>query len=358
MRILPLVALVAFTGLSFPMPAFAQEPVAAAPANGAPMEYVRLTTNMGDIVLELDREKAPISVENFLSYVRKGHYDGTVFHRVIDGFMIQGGGFDADLNQKAVDAPIKNEWRNGLKNVRGSIAMARTQVHDSATSQFFINVVDNAMLDQPRDGAAYAVFGRVIGGMDVVDKIRVIKTENKGPAFANLPSQPVAVTQAKQVPTEEVADLVAAAAKAEQEKMEAIKEAATRSLSDGIELVKSKGVDVSGGSTSSSGLWHVDAKTGEGANPTATSTVKVHYTGWLTNGTKFDSSVDRGEPISFPLNRVIKGWTEGVSGMKPGGRRFLVIPSALGYGDRGAPPTIPPNATLVFEVELLAIEGS
>jgi peptidyl-prolyl cis-trans isomerase A (cyclophilin A) len=132
---------------------------------------------MGDIVLELNAEKAPITVENFLSYVNKKHYDGTVFHRVIDGFMIQGGFAvtDGKLVEKASGKGIKNESQNGLKNERGTIAMARTNDPDSATAQFFINVVDNAMLNYPSNGG-YAVFGKVVEGMDVVDKIKAVKT--------------------------------------------------------------------------------------------------------------------------------------------------------------------------------------
>jgi peptidyl-prolyl cis-trans isomerase A (cyclophilin A) len=142
--------------------------------------YVKLATSMGDMVFEIDGEKAPISAKNFLAYVDAKYYDGTIFHRVIDGFMVQGGGFTPDMQQKKTEKPIKNEWQNGLKNVKGSIAMARTQVADSATSQFFINVGNNSFLDQPNDGAAYAVFGKVVSGMDTVDKIRKVKTGNKG----------------------------------------------------------------------------------------------------------------------------------------------------------------------------------
>lgn len=154
------------------------------PKEEAKLVYVKMKTSMGDIVLELNHEKAPITVKNFLNYVDKGFYDNTIFHRVIDGFMIQGGGFTEDLKQKDTDKPIKNEWRNGLKNKRGTIAMARTNDPDSATAQFFINVVDNARLDEPiSGGAAYAVFGRVISGMDTVDKIKGVQTSTK--LFAN-----------------------------------------------------------------------------------------------------------------------------------------------------------------------------
>jgi len=156
---------------------FAEEP-ASAPAEGARPLFpkAKITTSLGEIVLELNGEKAPISTLNFMQYAEDGYYDGTVFHRVIDTFMIQGGGLDKDLNKKKgeVRPGIKNEFSNGLKNKRGTISMARIGgLPDSATTQFFINVVDNPSLDMPgRDGAAYAVFGKVVDGMDVVDKIR------------------------------------------------------------------------------------------------------------------------------------------------------------------------------------------
>lgn len=141
-------------------------------------QKVRLDTSMGAIVVELDAAKAPKTVDNFLQYVKAGHYDGTVFHRVIDNFMIQGGGMTADLNEKPTRAPIPLESRNGLKNDRGTIAMARTPSPNSATSQFFINVKNNDFLNAANaaDGHGYAVFGKVISGMDVVDKIRVVPT--------------------------------------------------------------------------------------------------------------------------------------------------------------------------------------
>ena len=144
---------------------------------------VELHTNHGIIKIELNAEKAPKSVENFLSYVRKGHYDNTVFHRVIDGFMIQGGGFEPGMKQKSTDAPIDNEANNGLKNVRGSIAMARTNDPHSATAQFFINIADNDFLNfsaPTSQGWGYTVFGQVVEGLEVVEAIRKVKTGNKG----------------------------------------------------------------------------------------------------------------------------------------------------------------------------------
>ncbi|RYZ02001.1 MAG: peptidyl-prolyl cis-trans isomerase, partial [Comamonadaceae bacterium] len=142
------------------------------------------------------QEQAPRTVENFLQYVRDKHYDGTVFHRVIDGFMVQGGGFTPDLQQKPTRAPIALETRPELRNTRGTLAMARTGNPNSATSQFFINVVDNRNLDAPNpDGYGYAVFGRVVEGLDVVDKIKAVPTGNKGP-FQNVPTMPVVIQSA------------------------------------------------------------------------------------------------------------------------------------------------------------------
>ncbi len=160
-------------------------------------QNVKIATSMGDIVVQLDAAKAPKTVDNFVQYVKAGHYNGTVFHRVIDGFMIQGGGMTPDLKEKPTRAPIPLESRNGLSNVRGTIAMARTNVPDSATAQFFINVKDNAFLDAARspDGNGYAVFGKVVQGMDVVDKIRKVETGQKGP-YGDVPVQPVIIKSA------------------------------------------------------------------------------------------------------------------------------------------------------------------
>lgn len=160
-------------------------------------QKVRLATSQGDIVVQLDAKKAPKTVANFVQYVKDGHYDGTVFHRVIGNFMIQGGGFTADMSEKKTRDPIPLEARNGLKNERGSIAMARTMDPNSATAQFFINVVDNDMLNADRspDGNGYAVFGKVVDGMDVVDKIRAVKTTRK-PPHADVPAEPVTIRKA------------------------------------------------------------------------------------------------------------------------------------------------------------------
>jgi len=204
------IALASFFAAALPLAACAQAPAdkAAAPApasassctqkGNAPMK-VKLTTSMGAIVIQLDKEKAPVSVDNFIKYVEAGTYNGTIFHRVIDGFMVQGGGFTKDMQQKPTQAPIKNEANNGLKNDNYTVAMARTGVRDSATSQFFINVKDNAFLNysgESPQGWGYAVFGKVVEGQDVVDKIKKVPTGNKG-MYQNVPNEPVVIEKAE-----------------------------------------------------------------------------------------------------------------------------------------------------------------
>ena len=154
-----------------------------------------IETSLGTITLQLDEVRAPETVRNFADYAKSGHYDGTIFHRVIDGFMIQGGGFTREMNQKPTKAPIRNEAMNGLRNRRGTIAMARTMVVDSATSQFFINLVDNDFLDftsPTPQGFGYAVFGEVVDGMEVVDRIAKVQTGNAGP-HQNVPVEAVVI---------------------------------------------------------------------------------------------------------------------------------------------------------------------
>jgi len=158
-------------------------------------QTVKIETTLGDILVEIDAEKAPETARNFLDYVKSGFYDGTIFHRVIPGFMAQGGGFDTDFNQKSVKAPIKNEADNGLANKRGTLAMARTSDPQSATAQFFINLKDNSFLDfksKTSQGWGYAVFGRVLDGMNVVDKMAGQPTGSHGP-HQDVPKTPIVI---------------------------------------------------------------------------------------------------------------------------------------------------------------------
>ncbi len=189
---LPLLAVLIFAGLTGSTPAQENKPVSDTPTVTVVME-----TSKGTIELELDRAKAPGTVANFVNYVKKGHYDGVIFHRVIPDFMIQGGGFTAEMDQKATDTPIENEAKNGLKNVRGSIAMARTSNPHSASAQFFINLKDNSFLDYPgQDGWGYCVFGKVSAGLDVIDAIAKVPTGSKN-GHQNVPTEAVLIKSAK-----------------------------------------------------------------------------------------------------------------------------------------------------------------
>jgi len=186
-------------GAETPQPPGVAAPKAEAPsqqpgAEGNPVVVIK--TNKGEIRVELMADKAPITVKNFLAYADEGFYDGTIFHRVIDGFMIQGGGFGKDMEQKPTKAPIKNEADNGLKNDRGTLAMARTSQVDSATAQFFINLTNNDFLNHGERDFGYAVFAKVVGGMDVVDQIAKVRTGRQGPHEA-VPTEPVVIESVK-----------------------------------------------------------------------------------------------------------------------------------------------------------------
>jgi len=245
--------------------------------------------------------------------------------------------------------------------------MARMREPDTATSQFFINVADNTSgearyrLDYPNpDGYGYAVFGKVVDGMGSVDEIRGTPVGNdaKIPGVGPVvPSEPVVIKSVRVV-SEYDKEKLAAAVKAAEGAYKAAEEAerverekqfkeyvAKAEVQAGAKFVKTE-----------SGLLYLDLKVGTGNSPKPEDTVEVHYTGWLTDGTKFDSSVDRGKAATFPLNRVIKGWTEGVASMKVGGKRKLIIPPDLAYGAAGRRPIIPRYAVLTFDVELLSIE--
>jgi peptidyl-prolyl cis-trans isomerase A (cyclophilin A) len=169
---------------------------ATQPAAAGAGPVVVLETSLGAITIELKQDKAPITVDNFVKYVNAKHYDGTIFHRVIPEFMIQGGGMDELMSEKPARPPIRNEAKNGLRNLRGTVAMARTNAPDSAKAQFFINVKNNASLDYGVGGAGYAVFGEVTSGMDVVDRIVAVRTGNKGP-YQNVPIEPVLIKTAR-----------------------------------------------------------------------------------------------------------------------------------------------------------------
>jgi peptidyl-prolyl cis-trans isomerase B (cyclophilin B) len=202
--ILPLVATAADEEEQPPRATLAAQPTepSSADAESGANPVVLMNTSMGDIRIRLFQDKAPIAVANFLSYVDEGFYDGTIFHRVIETFVIQGGGFGTDLAKKKTEGPIESEAGNGLSNQRGTVAMARTNIVDSATSQFFINVANNIYLDHKNDtprGFGYAVFGEVIEGMETVDKIKLVKTGARGPFTADCPLENVTILSIRRV---------------------------------------------------------------------------------------------------------------------------------------------------------------
>lgn len=313
----------------------------------SPNRYVRMSTTKGNIVIRLFAKQAPISAENFLGYVDEKFYDGTLFHRVIGNFMIQGGGLDKSLTEKKTGEPIKNEWTNGLKNKRGRLAMARLGGQpDSATAQFFINVVDNQSLDQPQaDGAAYAVFGEVIQGMSVVDAIKSVETQPRsdsaGQIHPNAPVEPIIINSVKRMSGKEGDALLLAARR--------------RTLDAAAPVLKSQGVDIEKAIVTDTGLWYIDIAVGKGESPSSGTRIEVKYDGWLTDGTKFDSTDRIRRPTHFRLAPpTIEGWIEGAGGMKVGGKRWLIIPPELGYGNvvRGG---VPVNSVLIFNAELVDI---
>jgi peptidyl-prolyl cis-trans isomerase A (cyclophilin A) len=312
-------------------------------------------------------------VKNFLHYSEAGYYNGTVFHRIVHKGaesaidVIQGGGFTTEMDEKkeGLRPPIRNEWKNGLKNERGTISMARSAAPNSATSQFFINTADNKSLDVPRGGAAYAVFGKVVEGMDVVDKIRNTEliTHPKLPMGKVVPAEPITIESVTLADGLEYPVVYQAIRKSFKEQEEARKAATAQKEEEKAALAKEfqelllNRVDQHGNKlqTTESGLMYVVLEAGEGPSPKPSDVVVAHYTGWLLDGTKFDSSHDRDRPLTYRLDRLIKGWIEGVGMMKVGGRRRLIIPPELGYGDRGS-GRVPPKATLVFDMELLEIK--
>jgi FKBP-type peptidyl-prolyl cis-trans isomerase len=325
---------------------------------------VEIETTLGRFNVELNVEQAPIATANFLRYVEDGYYEGTAVHQVVPGVMIGAGAYTTQLMPKTdgLRDPIPSEWSEDMKNTRGSIGMYRKPGElDSAQSEFYINLQENPRLDEPRDGAGYVAFGRVIEGMDVIDRIGATQLKAhpgnpNGPL--SVPIVPIMMVSTKILGEFDLASLEAETQeqlKGRASEAEAFQKGQEGEVQNIIDQTKEEfGVDFT---TTGSGLMHATLREGDGPTPpSSSSNVKVHYEGTLTNGKKFDSSYDRNAPATFPLNRVIPGWTEGVGSMKVGEKRRLIIPSDLGYGDRGAPPDIPGKATLVFDVELLAIE--
>ncbi len=338
-------------------------------------DFISFQTTHGEMVLLLDKDRAPISAKNFKQYVTDGHYDGTVFHRVMKDFVIQGGGFDANMKPKPLRAPIKNEWRNMLKNIRGALSMARTQVHDSATSQFFINTVDNEGLDQPRDGAAYAVFGSIIEGLDVVDKIRNVPVGPRSNGMQNVPIDPMpAITKAAVISWDDLTDTARVAVaewdtKATKWHAPAIEE--KKALEERNRLVEARFDQINKALASDkaeqndNGIAYVDEMIGDGVRPKGTEVVIVKATGWTPDGKVWWRTEDEDRKMqSFPLAALsrFKGLQRSLLEMNIGGTRLLHIPAELAFGEDGYHASwwlwndVPPNTDVVMEVTLVGFQ--
>jgi cyclophilin family peptidyl-prolyl cis-trans isomerase len=331
---------------------------AAAPALNPDFSFVRMETDKGEMHILLDTPGAPLTVANFLKYVDDGFYDGTVFHRVIRDFVIQGGGFTAAGERKETRPGVRNEWQNDLKNDDYSLSMARLggQPH-SGTSQFFVNTKDNAALDTPRDGAAYAVFGIVVDGRQVVDAIEAVPTGTgtlSGRQAADVPTEPVRITRATRMTAADLSDAGRANALAWQTKYEDARGTMVE-RDERLERARTMLADVE---PRESGLKTKMISEGEGETVPVMSTITAKYTGWMADdGWCFDTSIGKpsGDTFTAPLRPggLIQGWIEGIALMKKGETRVFEIPAELGYGARGFPPIIPGNATLLFEVTLV-----
>lgn len=313
---------------------------------------VRMETTLGDIVLELDAEAAPLTVVNFVQYVRERFYDGAIFHRVLKDSMIQGGGYDADMEERLLShpPPVSDPMKDGLPNERGTIAMIRGSGRLGAgTAQFYMNVVDNQRFDEVEGARSSCAFGRVVQGMETVERIcsAPVGTHDKYAAgrSAVVPRTPVIIKSVRLLsPFDPIkAHAVAAApAVAVSDQVEAVIE----------QLEKEAGA---GFVTTESGLRYMDLEVGRGVEPLLTDNVEFHYRGQLIDGTEFEETYSR-EATVREVGRLIAGLREGMTTMREGGRRTLIIPPELGYGDRGIPGRIPPGATLIYEIELLGIQ--
>ncbi|MGZ3865439.1 MAG: peptidylprolyl isomerase [Bacteroidia bacterium] len=308
--------------------------------------YAKMSTNRGDIYLQLEFEKTPMTVGNFIGLAEGKvknkakadgvpYYDGMSFHRVIPNFMIQGGD-PAGNGSGGPGYDFPDEFDTTLKHTGPGILSMANRGPGTNGSQFFITHVQTAWLD-----GKHTVFGHVVKGQDVVNAIK------QGDTLKTL----TILRKGKK------AEAFDGALTFETAKVALTKKAEEKAKAEQAEMDKVLNEKYGNAKTTPSGLRYITELEGNGPSPLATSNVTVHYTGYLLNGKKFDSSVDRGQPATFPLNQVIAGWTEGLQLMKKGGKTKFIIPPQLGYGANGAGGVIPPNAWLVFDVELINIDG-
>lgn len=318
--------------------------------------YAKIETNKGTIYSLLEYKKMPMTVANYVGLAEgtitntakpagSPYYDGLIFHRVIPGFMIQGGcplknGSGSPGYKFADELDTESDLaKTGYK--RGVMAMANAGPNTNG-SQFFIMHKDYGL------PYSYTIFGRVVSGIEVVDSIATTPRDN-----SDRPLQEATINKVTILRKGKEAEAFDAAKVFEFEKGNVEKKAAEKAAAKKAADEKMIAQFTQGAKKTESGLYYIIEKEGAGNNPQATSTVKVHYEGKFTDGKIFDSSIQRGQPIEFPLNQVIPGWTEGLQLLKPGGKAKLIIPPHLGYGENGYPGAIPPNSWLIFDVELI-----
>ena len=327
---------------------------------------VKIETTMGEMVLELDAEAAPLTVINFVQYVEDKFYDRTIFHRVLPNRLIQGGAYQPSMEKKTEGLRnlIEDRSANGLKNLRGTVAMYRVPGRPNSTGgHFFINLADNGHLDLPRlDGRAYTVFGRVVEGLETGDRISQTPTSTHAKYAAGrspvVPIEPVTMKSVKLLTPfdREQAQAVADAAEREaREAVERAEKAAQEILQSRIEAYEQEANDKF--VTTDSGLRYIDLREGTGAPPIQDEKVSFHYRAFLIDGTEVDDTYVRGEPKLQVITKLLPGIQEGLLSMREGGKRVLLVPPNLAFGSRGIPDgRVPPDSMIFYEIELLGIE--
>lgn len=327
---------------------------------------VKIETTMGEMVLELDAEMAPLTVINFVQYVEDKFYDQTIFHRVLPNRLIQGGAYTPDMEKRTAGLrdSIEDRFAGGLKNLRGTIAMYRVPGRPNSTgAHFFINLADNGHLDRPRlDGRAYTVFGQVVEGLETGNRISQTPTSTHTKYAAGrspvVPIEPVIMESVRLLTPfdRDQAQAVAEAAERQaQEAIERAQEAVQKMLQSRIEAYEQ---EASGKFVrTDSGLRYLDLREGTGAPPIQDEKVSFHYRALLIDGTEVDDTYARGEPKRQVITKLLPGLQEGLLSMREGGKRVLIVPPDLAFGSHGIPDgTVPPNSMLFYEIELLGIE--
>ncbi len=323
---------------------------------------VKIETTKGDFVLELNASEAPLTVMNFVEYVKKGHYDGLVFHRVLPGSLIQGGAFLPNMTPRTHDMHdgIGNEWKDNLSNVRSSVSIFRNILKPKTTqAEFFINVAHNINFDE-FEGGRYSVFGRVAEGMDVVDQISEVEVASH-PSYAAgrlavVPVEPVIIKTARLISDFDAETVKAVIRKHEQDALQEDRQQRLAWMKDKRETIARFEKDCGRAMTvTESNLMYCDVKVGRGAMPGITDRVIMNFRGTLMDGKVVDDTFEQDMPPTKRVSGLIEGMKEAVMGMSEGGIRRAIVPADLAFGEEGMPGFIPKNADLAFEIELFEV---